>query len=81
MFGGHAAVGQFNAPLTIWFPFPDAQSEGPAARKHWRPRAMPEPRNVQGTAEPVLRPGVFTLPISPLLIEVSRASLVSLPAH
>jgi hypothetical protein len=29
-----------------------AQSEGPA-RKHWRPRAMPEPRNAQGTAEPV----------------------------
>ena len=30
MFGGHAAVGQFNAPFTIWFPFSDAQSEGPA---------------------------------------------------
>ena len=34
-----------------------AQSEGPA-RKHWRPRAMSEPRNAQGTAEPVPRAGV-----------------------
>ena len=45
------------APFTIWFPFSDAQSEGPAARKHWRPRAMPEPRNVQGDGRAGASPG------------------------
>jgi hypothetical protein len=48
-----------------------AQSEGPA-RKHCRPRAMPEPRNAQGTAEPVPRVGVFTV-LTSRLLKGSRA--------
>ena len=35
---------------------------------------MPEPRDAQGTAEPVPRAGVFTLLNAPLLVKVRGAA-------